>query len=209
MSTLKVNDIEEATTNGAKVFFTRCWVDYAPQSNSINASGALSSIADNATGDQTFNFSNANSSAYYSYGGCGYDDSLGNADDGIWGNQIEPIAEENEFDIIHAHDWLAYPAGIAAKEVSGKPLIIHVHATDFDRSGGNVNPDVYHIEKAGNLLKKIKHDPGLQFWPAYLKGLISLRLNRNSEAKFAFRAAADHLGLISTKTYFQTISTHT
>jgi glycosyltransferase involved in cell wall biosynthesis len=59
------------------------------------------------------------------------------------------IAEENEFDIIHAHDWLAYPAGIAAMEVSGKPLIIHVHATDFDRSGGNVNPDVYRIEKMG------------------------------------------------------------
>jgi len=59
------------------------------------------------------------------------------------------IAEENEFDVIHAHDWLAYPAGIAAKEVSGKPLVIHVHATDFDRSGGNVNPDVYRIEKSG------------------------------------------------------------
>jgi glycosyltransferase involved in cell wall biosynthesis len=59
------------------------------------------------------------------------------------------IAEENDFDIIHAHDWLAYPAGIAAKEVSGKPLIIHVHATDFDRSGGSVNPDVYRIEKNG------------------------------------------------------------
>jgi len=59
------------------------------------------------------------------------------------------IAEENEFDIIHAHDWLAYPAGIAAMEVSGKPLVIHVHATDFDRSGGSVNPDVYRIEKSG------------------------------------------------------------
>jgi glycosyltransferase involved in cell wall biosynthesis len=59
------------------------------------------------------------------------------------------IADENEFDIIHAHDWLAYPAGIAAMEVSGKPLVIHVHATDFDRSGGNVNPDVYQIEKNG------------------------------------------------------------
>lgn len=59
------------------------------------------------------------------------------------------IAEENEFDVIHAHDWLAYPAGIAAMEVSGKPLVIHVHATDFDRSGGNVNPDVYRIEKNG------------------------------------------------------------
>lgn len=59
------------------------------------------------------------------------------------------IAEENEFDVIHAHDWLAYPAGMAAMEVSGKPLVIHVHATDFDRSGGSVNPDVYRIEKSG------------------------------------------------------------
>lgn len=59
------------------------------------------------------------------------------------------IAGENDFDVIHAHDWLTYPAGIAAKEVSGKPLVIHVHATDFDRSGGNVNPDVYNIEKRG------------------------------------------------------------
>lgn len=59
------------------------------------------------------------------------------------------IAQENQFDIIHAHDWLAYPAGIAAKQASGKPLVIHVHATDFDRSGGSVNPDVYAIEKRG------------------------------------------------------------
>ncbi len=54
-----------------------------------------------------------------------------------------------DFDVIHAHDWLTYPAGIAAKFVSGKPLIIHVHATDFDRSGGSVNPAVYEIEKRG------------------------------------------------------------
>lgn len=59
------------------------------------------------------------------------------------------IAQDNEFDVIHAHDWLAYPAGIAAKKVSGKPLVIHVHATDFDRSGGSVNPTVYAIEKLG------------------------------------------------------------
>jgi glycosyltransferase involved in cell wall biosynthesis len=59
------------------------------------------------------------------------------------------IASENHFDVIHAHDWLCYPAGIAAKHVSGKPLVIHVHATDFDRSGGNVNPTVYNIEKQG------------------------------------------------------------
>jgi glycogen(starch) synthase len=54
-----------------------------------------------------------------------------------------------DFDIIHAHDWLTFPAGIAAKMVSGKPLVIHVHATDFDRSGGSVNPGVFEIEKNG------------------------------------------------------------
>ena len=59
------------------------------------------------------------------------------------------IAAEQSFDVIHAHDWLCYPAGIAAKYISGKPLVIHVHATDFDRSGGNVNPVVYNIEKQG------------------------------------------------------------
>lgn len=53
------------------------------------------------------------------------------------------------FDIIHAHDWLTFPAGAAAKRISGKPLIIHVHATEFDRSGGDVNPVVYQIEKNG------------------------------------------------------------
>jgi glycosyltransferase involved in cell wall biosynthesis len=59
------------------------------------------------------------------------------------------IAYKNTFDVIHAHDWLAYPAGIAAKLISGKPLVVHVHATDFDRSGGSVNPGVFEIEKAG------------------------------------------------------------
>jgi glycosyltransferase involved in cell wall biosynthesis len=61
----------------------------------------------------------------------------------------EIIAAECSFDLIHAHDWLAYPAGIAAKRKSGKPLVIHVHATEFDRGGGNVNPEVYNIEREG------------------------------------------------------------
>ena len=62
------------------------------------------------------------------------------------------LGESGDFDIIHAHDWLTYPAGIAAKRVSGKPLVIHVHATDFDRSGGNVNPGVFEIERKGMLM---------------------------------------------------------
>ena len=61
------------------------------------------------------------------------------------------IAKEEEFDIIYAHDWLSFGAGIEAKRVSGKPLVAHVHATEFDRCGGplGINRDVYEIEKAG------------------------------------------------------------
>ncbi len=59
------------------------------------------------------------------------------------------LAYREQFDIIHSHDWLTYPAGIAAKQVTGKSLVIHVHATDFDRSRGNVNPTVYAIERRG------------------------------------------------------------
>ena len=54
-----------------------------------------------------------------------------------------------KFDVIHAHDWLTYYAGIAAKRVSGKPLVVHMHATEYDRSGENVNTQVYAIERAG------------------------------------------------------------
>ncbi len=59
------------------------------------------------------------------------------------------LARAEHYDIIHSHDWLTYPAGIHAKMILGKPLVIHVHATDFDRSRGNVNPQVYAIEKNG------------------------------------------------------------
>jgi len=59
------------------------------------------------------------------------------------------LAHQVQFDIIHSHDWLTYPAGVFAKQISGKPLVVHVHATDFDRSRGQVNPTVYSIEKRG------------------------------------------------------------
>jgi len=61
------------------------------------------------------------------------------------------IAKEEEFDVIYAHDWLSFGAGIEAKRATGKPFIAHVHATEFDRSGGNasVNSHVYDVEKAG------------------------------------------------------------
>lgn len=59
------------------------------------------------------------------------------------------IAAQQSFDVIHAHDWLTYAAGVAAKRASGKPLVVHVHATEFDRSGENINQTVYEIERMG------------------------------------------------------------
>ena len=60
------------------------------------------------------------------------------------------IAMEETFDIIHCHDWMAFKAGINAKIIKNKPLVVHVHATEFDRTGGNgINECVYNIEKEG------------------------------------------------------------
>lgn len=60
------------------------------------------------------------------------------------------MEHKNEFDVIHAHDWLTYLAGIAAKELTGKPLVVHVHATSFDRgTPEQVDSRVYNIEKRG------------------------------------------------------------
>lgn len=60
------------------------------------------------------------------------------------------MTHKDEFDVVHAHDWLTYMAGIAAKRLSGKPLVVHVHATSFDRSSdNNIDTRVYDIEKRG------------------------------------------------------------
>jgi len=59
------------------------------------------------------------------------------------------IARREPHDVVHAHDWLTYPAGIAAKKASGNSLIVHVHSTEFDRSGENPNRNVYEIEQKG------------------------------------------------------------
>lgn len=58
------------------------------------------------------------------------------------------IAATEEFDLIHAHDWTSYLAGVAAKRVSGKPLILHVHATTFDQAASdNIDPVIFDIER--------------------------------------------------------------
>jgi len=66
-----------------------------------------------------------------------------------YGLQAKTIAMEEPHDVIHAHEWLSFRAGIEAKRVSGKPLIVHVHATEFDRSAGNPNQYVYEEERKG------------------------------------------------------------
>lgn len=65
-------------------------------------------------------------------------------------HQASIIAKQEDFDVIHAHDWTSYLAGIAAKKATGKPLILHVHATSFDQAASNnVDPAIYKIEKEG------------------------------------------------------------
>jgi len=59
------------------------------------------------------------------------------------------LARSEEFDVVHAHDWMTYPAGVAVAAMSGKPLVVHVHSTEFDRSGEHVNQVVYDIEREG------------------------------------------------------------
>jgi glycogen synthase len=61
------------------------------------------------------------------------------------------VSTQYYFDIIHIHDWITFPAGIVAKKTSGKPLIVHLHATEFDRAGNNGNPAVQKVEREGLL----------------------------------------------------------
>ena len=60
------------------------------------------------------------------------------------------LQNRDRFDVIHAHDWLTYLAGIAAKELTGKPLVVHVHATSYDRGDEkHMDTRVLDIEKRG------------------------------------------------------------
>ena len=59
------------------------------------------------------------------------------------------IAESESFDVVHAHDWMTFPAGLAVARCLGKPLVVHVHSTEFDRSGEHVNQPIYDLERRG------------------------------------------------------------
>ena len=63
--------------------------------------------------------------------------------------QAEALSLLEDFDLIHAHDWMTFQAGARAKAATGRPLVVHVHATEFDRTGGNPDQRVYDIERAG------------------------------------------------------------
>jgi len=62
------------------------------------------------------------------------------------------LARKEKYDIINAHEWLTFPAAISAKKISGKPLVVHIHATEYDRNSGHINGDIYDIEKEGMII---------------------------------------------------------
>ena len=66
---------------------------------------------------------------------------------------VEEYLQDNPVDIVHAHDWLTYEAGMLAKKEFDTPFIAHVHATEYDRSGMQVgNPLIHEIEREGLML---------------------------------------------------------
>jgi glycogen(starch) synthase len=80
--------------------------------------------------------------------GAGYEgDMLANAE--RYARLVVTIARSERFDVVHAHDWMTYPAGLALAQVTGKPLVVHVHSTEFDRSGDNIDQRLYDIERRG------------------------------------------------------------
>jgi glycogen(starch) synthase len=78
----------------------------------------------------------------------GYDGNLAERVD-EYARRCTDLIEQESYDVIHAHDWVTFPAGIALSAKLSKPLVVHVHATEFDRSGSYVNDTVYEIERQG------------------------------------------------------------
>jgi len=64
----------------------------------------------------------------------------------------EQIAQRSEFDIVHAHDWITFAAGVRIKKNSGKPLILHVHSLETDRAGDHIRNAIYDLEKESMTL---------------------------------------------------------
>ncbi|HOG16963.1 MAG TPA: glycosyltransferase family 4 protein [Syntrophales bacterium] len=66
-----------------------------------------------------------------------------------YGNVAGAVGAGKAFDVIHAHDWMSVFAGLRARSSSGKPLVLHIHALEYDRSGENINRDIFEIERWG------------------------------------------------------------
>jgi glycosyltransferase involved in cell wall biosynthesis len=66
-----------------------------------------------------------------------------------YGRAAGVVTRRYAFDVIHAHDWMTVPAALLARRISGKPLVMHVHSLEYDRSGENVNEKILEIEKEG------------------------------------------------------------
>ncbi|MEM8757808.1 MAG: glycosyltransferase, partial [Planctomycetota bacterium] len=67
----------------------------------------------------------------------------------VYANMLVRLAAAERFDVIHAHDWMTFPAGMAVSRLCSRPMVAHVHSTEFDRSGENVNQQIYDIERRG------------------------------------------------------------
>lgn len=127
-------------------------VDSSPPvaaTGSSNAAGmpvpAFANLSQPATNAATGMHLGSGGGAGHGYGS----DLFGDAD--RYARLCVALAMHEDFDVIHAHDWLTYPAGAAVAKVTGKPLVVHVHSTEHDRSGDNINRACFDIERAGML----------------------------------------------------------
>lgn len=60
---------------------------------------------------------------------------------------VAALADEEEFDVVHAHDWMTFPAALAIGERSGRPIVLHVHACELDRAPGAGDPNIHALER--------------------------------------------------------------
>jgi glycogen(starch) synthase len=98
---------------------------------------------DTATGDADYEHPGGRRQAGADYGG----DIVG--DSRRYARLCMHLTRGQEYDVIHAHDWMTYPAGLAVARATGTPLVVHLHSTEFDRSGENVHQEIYDIERRG------------------------------------------------------------
>jgi glycogen synthase len=106
--------------------------------------GAAPAVAAPAAGEQKAQAAQAASPAQASqYGGDMFSEIQ------RYASLASEIARNESFEVVHAHDWMTYPAGLAVAGLKGAPLVVHVHSTEFDRSGEHIDQRIYDIERRG------------------------------------------------------------